>query len=105
MSRKHTVADALHLAADKYLAANLHQFVTDINKSMFSCNAVADACDELDVNLGGVFVGLKNMGCDITSDSLFKQFQGGSFTVIEKVQGMRYMWLKWAALVAEEQGV
>jgi hypothetical protein len=95
-----TIADALHLAADKYLAANLHQFATDIDKSMFSCNAVSDACCELGVNFGGVLVGLKNMGCDVTSDALFKQF-----TVIEQVQGMRYMWLKWAALMAEEQGV
>jgi hypothetical protein len=95
-----TIADALHLAADKYLAANLHQYDTDIDKSMFSCNAVYDACCELGVNFGGVLVGLKNMGCDVTSDDLLKQF-----TVIEQVQGMRYMWLKWAALMAEEQGV
>jgi len=44
------------------------------------------------------------MGCDITSMSLFNNDRH-SFAVNPDVQGMRYMWLKWAALMAEEQGV
>ena len=103
-----TIADALHLAADKYLAANRHQYDTDLDKFRYSCNAVSDACCELGVNFGGVLIGLKNMGCDITSNSLFRQLGDGGLGILylsEEVQGMRYMWLKWAALMAEEQGV
>ena len=95
-----TVADALHLAADKYLAANEKCF-----KARYSCGAVGDACNKLDVNFGGIIVGLKNMGCDTTSSTLFYKYGDNNFNISEEVQGMRYMWLKWAALMAEEQGV
>ncbi len=98
-----TVADALHLAADKYLAANRQQ--RDRYKSRYSCGAVGDACYKLGVNFGGVLVGLKNMGCDTTSSTLFYEYGDNNFNLSEEVQGMRYMWLKWAALMAEEQGV
>jgi hypothetical protein len=98
-----TIADALHLAADEYLAANLHQYDTDFHKVRYSCNAVSEACYELDVNLGGVFVGLKNMGCPTSSLNAFNDQGYDKFS--EEAQGMRYMWLKWAALMAEEQGV
>jgi len=99
-----TVADALHLAADKYLAANQKQ--RDRYKARYSCGAVGDACANLGVNFGGVLVGLKNMGCDTTSSTLFHKYGDNNFfSISEEVQGMRYMWLKWAALMAEEQGV
>jgi hypothetical protein len=98
-----TVADALHLAADKYLAANQQQ--RDRFKARYSCGAVHDACNKLDVNFGGVLVGLKNMGCDTMSSTLFHKYGDNNFNISEEVQGMRYMWLKWAALMAEEQGV
>jgi hypothetical protein len=100
-----TVADVLHLAADKYLAANQKQRYR-YYKSRYSCGAVGDACVELNVKFGGVLVGLKNMGCDTTSSTLFYEYGDNNFfNVSEEVQGMRYMWLKWAALMAEEQGV
>jgi hypothetical protein len=98
-----TVADALHLAADKYLAANRQQ--RDRYQSRYSCGAVGDACLELNVNFGGVLVGFQNMGCDTTSSTLFRKYGDNNFRISEEVQGMRYMWLKWAALMAEEQGV
>jgi hypothetical protein len=98
-----TVADALHLAADKYLAANRQQ--RDRFKALYSCGAVGDACVELNVNFGGVLVGLRNMGCDTASSTLFHKYGDNNFNISEEVQGMRYMWLKWAALMAEEQGV
>lgn len=101
--KQHTVADVLHLAADKYLAANRQQ--RDRYQSRYSCGAVGDACVELNVNFGGVLVGLKNMGCDTTSGKLFHKYGDDSLNLSEEVQGMRYMWLKWAALMAEEQGV
>jgi hypothetical protein len=99
-----TIADALHLAADKYLAADHQQH--NRYRSRYSCGAVFDACLELDVNFGGVLVGLKNMGCDTMSSTLFHKYGDKNyFNISEEVQGMRYMWLKWAALMAEEQGV
>jgi hypothetical protein len=45
------------------------------------------------------------MGCDTTSSTLFYKYVDNPFEISEEVQGMRYMWLKWAALMAEEQGV
>ena len=103
IKKQHTVADALHLAADKYLAANEKQ--RDRFKARYSCGAVHDACLKLGVNFGGVRVGLRNMGCDTTSSTLFHKYGDNYFDISEEVQGMRYMWLKWAALMAEEQGV
>jgi hypothetical protein len=103
IKKQHTVADALHLAADKYLAANRQQ--RDRCRHLYSCGAVGHACADLDVNFGGVLVGLRNMGCDTTSSTLFYKYGDNPFEISEEVQGMRYMWLKWAALMAEEQGV
>lgn len=100
-----TVADVLHLAADKYLAANRQQYDTDDNRVRFSCNAVVDACLTLEVPISEVMFGLRNMGCDTSSCALFRKYGDKPFEISEEVQGMRYMWLKWAALMAEEQGV
>ena len=47
------------------------------------------------------------MGCDTMSLGLFVKYGDarlGQVGVNENVQGMRYFWLKWAALMAEEQG-
>ena len=46
-----------------------------------------------------------NMGFDVRSSHLFMKYGDNTPGVDETVQGMRYMWLKWAALMAEEQGV
>jgi len=51
--------------------------------------------------------GLRAMGCPTGSSTAFSKYGDRDFTVEEKhqVQGMRYMWLKFAAMIAEEQGV
>ena len=51
--------------------------------------------------------GLRNMGCPTGSSTAFSKYGDTHYAEGEKhqVQGMRYMWLKWAAMVAEEQGV
>jgi hypothetical protein len=106
-----TVADVLHLAADKYLAA--HDRFEGGGKERFSCLAVAEAAYELEGNYDSSFRqrlmdGLRSMGCDTSSSDLFKKYgdDPDHFSDIDhRVQGMRYMWLKWAALMAEEQGV
>jgi hypothetical protein len=111
--KQYTIADVLHLAADKYLVSN-SRYEADHIKERFSCCAIYSAMREINGNLYGelrdqVMKGLINMGCDIGSHTLFVK-HGDKPDVYESiithdVQGMRYMWLKWAALMAEEQGI
>lgn len=51
--------------------------------------------------------GLRAMGCPTGSSTAFSKYGDTHYAEGEKheVQGMRYMWLKWAAMMAEEQGV
>ena len=115
-----TVADVLHLAADKCLIA--HSRYTEGSKEKYSCLAVNEAIFRIYGNLYSgeaealqkrVIKGLKKMGCNTGSMTLFKKYDDtytddtytGFSAINHEVQGMRYMWLKWAALMAEEQGV
>ena len=113
---KTTIADVLHLAADKYLVS----FSRDEGphpKEKFSCCAINRAILYINCNLfsnesrtlrSHVMKGLSSMGCDVGSVKLFEKYGDNSFdyyTINADVQGMRYMWLKWAALMAEEQGI
>jgi hypothetical protein len=110
-----TVADVLHLAADKCLVAHA-RYSEGVGKEKFSCCAI----DEAIYNIHGAYYGyessqlrrrvvegLKNMGCSTGSHTLFRKYGDPTDygAVNHEVQGMRYMWLKWAALMAEEQGV
>ena len=98
-----TVADALHLAADKYLASTKYEYHCVPNKHKYSCCAATDACIDLNIRWSVVIKGLENMGCP--TSSLIALNDAGYDTFSEKNQQARYMWLKWAALMAEEQGV
>ena len=116
MKKQYTVADVLHYAADKCLVYD-ERYTNYGIKEKFSCCAVDEAILHLtgalySIDSAGlrrrVMNGLKAMGCDTGSSTLFvkhgdKQHEYGNIN--PKVQGMRYMWLKWAALMAEEQGV
>lgn len=116
MKKQPTIADVLHLAADKCLVAH-YRYREGRNKEKFSCCAVEEAVYKITGELYGgesyklhlrVVAGLRNMGCDTGSMTLFKKYGDNSTdysSVNHEVQGMRYMWLKWAALMAEEQGV
>jgi hypothetical protein len=111
-----TVADVLHYAADKCLVAR-QRYGEGSGKEKFSCCAI----DEAIFNMAGrvysvesallrrrVKDGLKAMGCNTGSSTLFRKHGDVPFdyqAINHEVQGMRYMWLKWAALMAEEQGV
>jgi len=53
-------------------------------------------------NLEIVRRAMKEMGLDVKSTRAFGQEPDN---VDEEIQGYRYFWLKWAALMAEEQGV
>jgi hypothetical protein len=111
-----TVADVLHLAADKCLVAH-SRYSEGVGKERFSCCAIEEAIFRITGNVYGgesgelrrrVHAGLRNMGCNTGSMTLFKKYGDNinDFSAINhEVQGMRYMWLKWAALMAEEQGV
>lgn len=106
--KEYTIAEILHYAADKCLASKEHEYwVFGGNKDKFSCCAVTEAC----IRLQGyenyveksrlIKEGLENMGCRIDSLNAFKD--NGKF--VEKNQQARYTWLKFAAIMAEEQGV
>lgn len=115
MTKEPTIADVLHLAADKCLVA--HSRYGEGSKEKYSCCAIDEAIYKITGQLYGgesyklhnrVMAGLRNMGCNTGSMTLFKKY-GDNYSdfgaVNHEVQGMRYMWLKWAALMAEEQGV
>lgn len=115
MKKQPTVADVLHFAADKCLVAH-YRYHEGRNKEKFSCCAINEAL----LKMCGVYFsyevfqlgrciseGLKNMGCNTGSNTLFRKYGDPTeySEINHEVQGMRYMWLKWAALMAEEQGV
>lgn len=101
--KQHTVADVLHYAADHILAVTKYEYHYAMGKHKYSCCAVTDACMQLNVSWTTVMEGLKEMGCPTTSTTAFNDKGYDNFSV--KNQQTRYMWLKWAALMAEEQGV
>lgn len=108
------ISEILHLAADKYLSSANSRAVYlsrsdifnqqyDSTLQWYSCWAIGEALWEY---LKGyhnyyeeVFLyieeGLQAMGCDTNSSGLFKDSSNP--------QGDRYMWLKFAAIIAEEQ--
>ena len=115
-TKQYSIADVLHYAADKHLIAG-SRYNEGRCKERFSCCAVDEAIIALTGSLYSidsrvlhhrVMTGLKAMGCNTGSHTLFvnhgdKPLEYGNIN--PEVQGMRYMWLKWAALMAEEQGV
>jgi hypothetical protein len=106
-----TIADILHYAADKCLAKYAEQCWTyGGSKEKYSCCAVDEACFRLMKSDNhqdclqksrSIKEGLKNMGCPIGSMNAFDD--QGQF--VEENQQARYAWLKFAAMMAEEQGV
>lgn len=115
MKKQPTIADVLHLAADKYLVAH-YRYHEGQNKEKFSCCAIDESLHEmygvdfwyeLSQLSRCISEGLENMGCSTGSHTLFWKYGDPAdySQISHEVQGMRYMWLKWAALMAEEQGV
>ena len=117
MASKHTISTILHEAADKYLACSTTEREHSMKyslKNKYSCSAISLAILRTPLEYSQRFAlqeqinfGLVAMGCSICSTSLFTE-HGDPKSVVEvdnDVQGMRYMWLKWAALMAEEQGL
>jgi hypothetical protein len=118
------ISDVLHTAADECLAdkestywfTEGHRRIKSLEK--YSCCAIELALQKLYEKKFGVgcdsyavtkaekdviFEGLRNMGLNTNSINSFPPATG--FKLInKKSQQMRYFWLKWAALMAEEQG-
>lgn len=113
-SKSVTIAEILHLAADKYLAAKSSEYwYNGGKKEKYSCCAVSEAAMSLwnedkidsleDRNdlIKWTFEGLKAMGCPINSSDAFDDVN----VFDPESQQARYAWLKFAAMIAEEQGV
>lgn len=107
MTKQIKISDVLHLAADKYLAKDTFDFCN--GKCKYSCDAIDLAHYELcaynspEMNYS-IKKGLQNMGLCTSSTGEFNEFQNNGYTTPES-QGARYAWLKFAAMIAEEQGV
>lgn len=108
--KQYTIAEILHYAADKKLANKEEQYwARGGNKERFSCCAVEEAVFsvynsdsiERDALIRRILSGLFAMGCPIDSTDAFGEEDRFS---AEKQQA-RYGWLKFAAIMAEEQGV
>jgi hypothetical protein len=110
---KYSIAEILHYAADNCLASKKEQYwAYGGNKEKFSCCAVSDAVDkmhgfditwfETQVIIQRICVGLSEMGCPTDSLDAFGEFFG---QFVAENQQSRYAWLKFAAMMAEEQGV
>ena len=104
----HTVSAILHYAADNCLAANEKEYwVNDGEKEKYSCCAVMRAVEQMYsmealALYKRIISGLKAMGCPVESSNAFSD----EYNKINKEnQQTRYAWLKFAAMMAEEQGV
>lgn len=104
------ISTILHRAADEMLAADFEDYCR--GKTRFSCVAIEEVLIDLFDDFESerfehwknkINHGLREMGCDVDSGILFKDYGDGGH-INPDVQGMRYFWLKWAALMAEEQG-
>lgn len=107
------ISEVLHLAADKYLAKG----IADENwygPYQYTCSAIDKALADILQNapparfhrqLNIIKQGLRNLGLeDISGIECFKEFEK-FYDPTPESQGARYMWLKFCALLAEEQGV
>lgn len=93
------ISQILHKAADEYLWDG----VKDKNVMSYSCAAVGicmtyHGCSAKQE--AKVIEFLDQLGCPLYSMEAFDEFE-----TYKDRQGARYLWLKFAALVAEEEGI
>lgn len=119
---KPTIAKVLHYAADHCLNTGLRSYeplLVRQQKEKFSCYAIDKAIQKLnpipyelfETKAHNIRQHRQNLTADIISGLIdlglkpgsFKQFVG--FATLHERQAARYNWLKFAALLAEEQGV
>ena len=112
--KKYTIAEILHIAADKHLASKEEQcWNRGGSKEKFSCCAMSEAVwklwnedqiaseGELYDLINRCSDGLKAMGCPTDSLDAFNDNR----EFFAENQQARYAWLKFAAIIAEEQAV
>lgn len=99
--KKISIAQILHKAADEYLwDGELTNAPTRKSRAVWSCNAVYDCADDQGYDYEIILEGLDNMGLIHEPSESFKEFHSSP-----QRQAARYTWLKFAAMIAEEQGV
>jgi hypothetical protein len=99
------ISQVLHKAADKNLAHDYESYIRhSMDKERYSCSAIGLALEYDDEMFDRILEGLKEMGCPTGSVYAFTDM-GYNDDFDKETQGARYMWLKFAALMAEEQGV
>lgn len=105
------ISEILHNAADNYLVELTRYELAnnDFFKERYSCLAVYASIDavyksSLDrVEVSNIIMeGLREMGCPTNSTRAFGKEP--PYNPDPEIQQNRYFWLKWAALMAEEQG-
>jgi hypothetical protein len=96
------ISEILRLAANEYLAASRDDYFCT-NKKRFSCDAVEQAVRQApDVSLFVVYEFLQKLGVGIRSIREFREFESSYELITEEAQGARFLWLHFAALVAED---
>jgi hypothetical protein len=90
-------SEILRLAADKHLSHDSDTYSQN-EKRTFSCNAVRTACISLGEDCIRHLDFLSSLGCP-DSGWAFDEFEN----TYDK-QGARFLWLDFAALVAEDMG-
>lgn len=110
------ISEVLHLAADKYLAISNEEYIAHIGKRKYSCDSIRYALlelvdrvyDRIDLH-DRIEAGLTSLGLITYSTQQFSEFDNfvyfNDYEGAEKSQGARYTWLKFCAMLAEEQGV
>lgn len=108
------ISKVLHLAADEYLEDGSYKEPAKFSKRGYSCVAIEVAimdiydCSRNDVEdektePGKLWLridsGLGELGLKTESTNAYSDFHG----TFEETQGARYLWLKFCALMAEEQ--
>ena len=93
------ISEILHEAADVHLWNGIGNIG---DNCQHSCCAVAAgiANGYFEIKMLQIKEGLTNMGVNVSSFNEFSEFPYG-----EQRQAARYTWLKFAAMIAEEQGV
>jgi hypothetical protein len=106
------ISEVLHLAADEYIAVSIDNEKFN-GPYQYSCTAIrkalrimVDKTSNADYNfyLSRITTGLHRLGfTDFGGIGVFQEFEYFSEPT-EASQGARYLWLKFCALMAEEQG-
>lgn len=106
------LSDVFHLAADKYLAVDYQNWQEDGNVCQYSCAAIGRALEDILGCRGERFdflmdfvihPGLVTLGLDPFSGALYGDLEDDYTNPTFRSQAARYSWLKFCAVLAEEQ--